>query len=507
MKTVLLPLLIVCTVTAATAQEPARPAISGKDSPGPGVREAAEGDGYLRYAHPTIREPFVDLLNLAVPVELENQRLAALGYVNPMWASAAMSLSSVSVIANSLRLRAAFLPSLAPPHAARAGHLGLVCALACGLAGRLELAAADRLILRNLELIADRTVVAMDEDGLALDRPLADGRTQLGWDRIEQGRVALDQARFDQLLSELGPPLLRLQLRLRLGDVPGAGEPAEALYPRYAMRRSPTALAVGQAVMASRLAAGQREAALEPYLRVWDILQHKAATLDDLPGSCRPQIDPASGLVAQLVPLFFDPEEARRHWPQVQTVLGQLPAPPEGLRLYAAALALAAGQHDAAQRMLAEVHSPQMPVAGWKRVLLATAELETGKPDAAAAQLTSQRDPLSPDCRAALLLVRGRIDTQSEEPQQVEAGLLALLTVPAAYGSQFPELAAAGLYHAALTLDKLKEEAAAAAVRQELLARYLSSYHARQLRAAAARAGSPSASPPHQPPATDGVRP
>ena len=33
-------------------------------------------------AHPTIREPFVDLLNLGVPTELENQHLAALGYVD-----------------------------------------------------------------------------------------------------------------------------------------------------------------------------------------------------------------------------------------------------------------------------------------------------------------------------------------------------------------------------------------------------------------------------------------
>jgi hypothetical protein len=47
------------------------------------LASAAEGaaDAYLRYAHPTIREPFVDLLNLAVPAELEDQRLAALGYV------------------------------------------------------------------------------------------------------------------------------------------------------------------------------------------------------------------------------------------------------------------------------------------------------------------------------------------------------------------------------------------------------------------------------------------
>ncbi|MCX5682574.1 MAG: glycosyl hydrolase family 28-related protein, partial [Planctomycetota bacterium] len=43
---------------------------------------AEDPDAYLRYAHPTIREPFADLLNLGVPVELENQRLAALGYVD-----------------------------------------------------------------------------------------------------------------------------------------------------------------------------------------------------------------------------------------------------------------------------------------------------------------------------------------------------------------------------------------------------------------------------------------
>jgi hypothetical protein len=47
-----------------------------------GSGEAADGASYLRYAHPTIREPFVDLLNLTVPAELENQRLAALGYVD-----------------------------------------------------------------------------------------------------------------------------------------------------------------------------------------------------------------------------------------------------------------------------------------------------------------------------------------------------------------------------------------------------------------------------------------
>ena len=45
-------------------------------------KKAPMGDSYLQYTHPTIHEPFPDLLNLAVPAELENQKLAALGYVD-----------------------------------------------------------------------------------------------------------------------------------------------------------------------------------------------------------------------------------------------------------------------------------------------------------------------------------------------------------------------------------------------------------------------------------------
>ncbi|MCX8036786.1 MAG: glycoside hydrolase family 55 protein [Candidatus Sumerlaeia bacterium] len=44
--------------------------------------QAGDPDAYLRYVHPTIREPFPDLLNLAVPSQLGNQRLAAMGFVD-----------------------------------------------------------------------------------------------------------------------------------------------------------------------------------------------------------------------------------------------------------------------------------------------------------------------------------------------------------------------------------------------------------------------------------------
>ena len=43
---------------------------------------SSDTNAYLRYVHPTVREPFPDLLNLTVPGELENQRLAEIGYVD-----------------------------------------------------------------------------------------------------------------------------------------------------------------------------------------------------------------------------------------------------------------------------------------------------------------------------------------------------------------------------------------------------------------------------------------
>ena len=42
----------------------------------------APDDAYLRYVHPTIREPFPDLVDLAVPAELGDPRTAAMGYVD-----------------------------------------------------------------------------------------------------------------------------------------------------------------------------------------------------------------------------------------------------------------------------------------------------------------------------------------------------------------------------------------------------------------------------------------
>src|SRR5438477_10230876 len=103
----------------------------------------------------------------------------------------------------------------------------MALALATNLLWAATTRAADRLILRNLDIITDRTVTAFDEDGLLLNRPREGGNDRITWDEVERGKVALDQPRFDELLAELGTSLFRIRQRLKVGDNNAAGEPAE----------------------------------------------------------------------------------------------------------------------------------------------------------------------------------------------------------------------------------------------------------------------------------------
>ena len=169
---------------------------------------------------------------------------------------------------------------------------------------------ADRIILRNLDVISDQQVVSFNADGVRL----ADDRV-ITFDLIESGRVsAAQQADFDQILKQLGSHLYRIRRRLETGDYAGLLQHAEAIYPTYAERTSATAYMVFQALMWGRLAAGQREAALEPYLRCYEYLRVSNKTGDSiaLPGRRRLRVDMQTGLSSELPPLWFDVQQARQ---------------------------------------------------------------------------------------------------------------------------------------------------------------------------------------------------
>jgi hypothetical protein len=328
----------------------------------------------------------------------------------------------------------------------------------------------------------------MDEDGLVLDAPRPGGTDRITWDEVERGTVALDPSRFDALLKELGPPLYRIRQRLKIGDYEALAEPAELLYPRYADRRGQTAYMVCQATMWSRLAANRRESATEPYLRCFELLRAGAARARGLPGSRRLVIDTKTAVSPDLVPIWFDTEAAKAALPGVQLAIRGITQPrPEGAYIYYASLAQAAGDVPEFHRVLPSIRGEDPAAAAWRDILLAQQEVAVGSPGAQVDSLRASASSLPGSCRPAALYWLGLADIQSPDEAKVRDGVLALLTLPAAYGAQQPELAAAGLYHAAAALDKLKDDRGAAAVRNELTSKFGATWYGTKSRSAEGR--------------------
>lgn len=336
---------------------------------------------------------------------------------------------------------------------------------------------ADRIILRNLDVISDQQVVSFNADGVRL----ADDRV-ITFDLIESGRVsAAQQADFDQILKQLGSHLYRIRRRLETGDYAGLLQHAEAIYPTYAERTSATAYMVFQALMWGRLAAGQREAALEPYLRCHEYLRVSNKTGDSiaLPGRRRLRVDMQTGLSSELPPLWFDVQQARQQLQPVARVISQMQKPrPPGARVYYATLALTAGRIELARSVLTDLNG----LDALKNIIAAQADFLADKPALAIQQLEPLGKQLPLSQQTLALYWRGRARSVSSEPDNQRLGLLDLLRIPAAYGERFPDVAGAALYEVMQSLARQGDIAGSIAVRRELMDRYGQTWHAALLR-------------------------
>jgi hypothetical protein len=367
-------------------------------------------------------------------------------------------------------LRATYQAKCCSAIAARAGVILLLAAtLAASAAG------ADRIILRNLTTISDRKVTAFDEDGVRFETG-----EPITWDEIEKGTVdPAKQAEFNKLLKELGEPLFQIRRRLKTADYEGLLAPAEEVYPRYATRKGDTAYMVTQALMWARLASGRREAAVEPYLRAFEHLRTAKVKDLNLPGDRRPSFEAETALSTELPPVWFDAKAAKDALPEVFEAVKDMADPrPEGARIYYGTLALAAGDTENAQRVLAGVKGEQPSIAELKEIAQAQQETQSGQAGPAFARLAASIDGISPQNRPVALYWLGVSKIARKEEAARREGVLELLHLPALYGKAYPELAGAGLYRAMKTLVELDDAKGASAVRKELLVRYTQTIHA-----------------------------
>jgi hypothetical protein len=334
---------------------------------------------------------------------------------------------------------------------------------------------ADRLVLRNLNVISDKTVTAFDEDGVRFSEG-----GNVSWDEIERGTVAPDkQAAFDQMLNELGTHLYRIRQRLAVEDYEGLLSHAEAVYPRYRQRRSATAYMVCQAVMWGRIAAHRREEAVEPYWRCFELLRVAKGKPVVLPGERRLQVDLDTGVTPELLPVWFDVDASKKVLDDVYQVMTQLSKPlPEAARIYFGTLALTAGDDERAASVL-RGFTPTHPVIQQLRdAALAQREVQLGQAGGAVTNLENNLSTYSALSKPVALYWIGRAQVASGDERIRQEGMLQLLRIAAVFGDKFPELAAAGLYHTMRALGDGNASAPSAAVRKELLDRYGHTFHA-----------------------------
>ena len=366
-------------------------------------------------------------------------------------------------------------------------RISLLVALCC--VG--DAAAADRLVLRDFSVIRS-DVVSFDVDGLVLATERRGGSKLVTWDEIESLHVGDEakQAAAEKLLREVGQPLYRLRVRLETGDDAELLEPAEILYPLFRDRRSPSSLIVLQSLLWGRIANGQREAAVEPWLLTFEVLRSRTTKLSELPGLRKPQIDVASALLAELEPIWFDAAAARAALPGARQALESMAKPvPEGAQLYVASLALATGEPKLAEPFLDAKMDGRL-TSQLQQVLLAERELLESKRTSAVDRLQKvvaelERDESGETPRFALLPLAlydlGRAQLASDDLSSQHAGLLVLLQIPALQGRKSPELAAAALDKAARFYAQ--DTSLAARLRTEISHNFPSSWHAQRLRA------------------------
>jgi hypothetical protein len=337
-------------------------------------------------------------------------------------------------------------------------------------------APGDELVLRPSLRLKDKQVYSFDEDGVRLgpaSRPI-------GWEEIVGGTLAKDQPRFDRLRQELSGPLREIHDKLAEGAYASLLEPALALFPRFADRRSSSAYMVAQSLMWARLASHSPEDAIEPY-SVSVTLRFSVKDLSSLPGRRRLQYDSQTGLCPELALVGFDRARATAALPKARARLRKLgTAGPPALPLYVAGLALAANDAATALAELTALESSPRPVAEIAAALRCQAMLIGGQKPEALSGLERLRNECLPSNRGLHDYLTGaaRLEIGKGNPGD---GVLDLLNVAASHGDEQPALAAAALYAAQKALAGQRDADSARAVQIELLRFFPDTSHGARL--------------------------
>lgn len=339
---------------------------------------------------------------------------------------------------------------------------------------------ADHLVLRNLNWLDNIRVTGFDEDGVRLE----DGR-QWTWDKIASGGVAPDQqAEFDAFQKRLSLPLYRLQWRLQLEDDSDLLTCTEPLLETYSDRMSLTAAMVWYGEFRGRLAQGQRAAAVQPLLKIDSILQsgdvNSAALATVLSrDDQRPWLDPESGVCTQMLPVWFNADEAKTQWEFVYNDYLAIQAPSTTATLYVASLATAADHAQVATQLLQKLEQPTPGQRQWSNLI----RLEVERPEAGSqermSQLTTDIQGYSRPLQVVGYYTLGRARLAMDQDSSIQKGQLELLRIPAVLKDVAEQVSGDAISQVAASLEANDHPREANILWNELKTNYPQSWHAR----------------------------
>jgi len=340
---------------------------------------------------------------------------------------------------------------------------------------------ADQLLLRDLTLIRNRTISSFDLDGVLIE--LSPGDEQLiSWDRIESGQVEeTRQEEFDDLLTQVGEPLFRIRQRLRFEDYDELLPLATSIYPLYRERTSFSAYVVAQSLMWSRIAHGEREQAIEPFLRSYSYLDSHRDDYARIPGPRRLQFSKTTVLNPSLIPVWFDAQAAAEVLDDVYDAFKSMKHPrPTGAYVYVGSLAITAGDQELTDTILTSLEGTDGPALELKSLLQMQLEVSQGVKGNVSQKVAAEHNTFLPENRAIALYWLGQQLITQKETAQRQRGVLKLLNIPATYGSRYQELSAAALHDSMKTLAEIGDQLASQKLRDELRSNFAYTYYGRQ---------------------------
>ncbi|MFT5303090.1 MAG: hypothetical protein ACI814_003908 [Mariniblastus sp.] len=361
---------------------------------------------------------------------------------------------------------------------------------------------ATPIVLRDLSLIRGKTISQFDDNAIQL----SDG-TQLAWDQVLKASVDQErQTEFDRRVLEIGLPVFRLKSRIALGDWSGAGEIAQPIYNQHILSSqtqtqrqiqparsfdTDTKYLICLAAMHSSLDKHHHGQAMMPFFEAARTQPSVRREILDAVGIRTISKRELSTFFSDSIPpIWFDqtPNAEAEKWllQQIQSIDRQREERdsdfrlPPGFSLYLASIQIESGQTATAIQSLQRIDvKGDANLNDWHNVLLARAKQVDNDPIAAQTLLTPIAQRLQSPARPLALFYLGTsmASMPGVSDSEFSRAMLMLLKLPALYGANSPELAAAALFQAAEIAKLRGMNSVAQKLREELLKRYPHTYH------------------------------